>query len=54
MINAYFRMLPETFENLLSFIGPKIQREIGGALMISLQKQCLLALWRLATPDSFR
>jgi len=49
-----FRMLPGTFEYLLSFIGPKLQRETGGASMISPQKQCLLTLWRLATPDSFR
>jgi len=54
MINAYFRMLLETFEYLLSFIGPKLQRGTGGAPMIFPQEQCLLALWRLAIPDSFR
>jgi len=53
MINAYFRMLPEIFEYLLSFIGPKLQRGTGGAPMISPQEQCW-ALWRLAIPDSFR
>lgn len=47
-------MVPETFEYLLSIIGPKLQREEVGVPMISARKQCLLALWRLATPDSFR
>ncbi|XP_071632125.1 uncharacterized protein [Temnothorax longispinosus] len=51
---SHFRMRPGTFEYLLSIIGPKLQRETGGTPMISSHKQCLLALWRLATPDSLR
>jgi len=27
MINVYFRMLPETFEYLLSFIGPNFKEK---------------------------
>ncbi|XP_018393379.1 PREDICTED: putative nuclease HARBI1 [Cyphomyrmex costatus] len=51
---AHFRMLPETFEYILSIIEPKLQREVGGTPTISPKKQLLLALWRLATPDSLR
>ncbi|XP_024882531.1 protein ANTAGONIST OF LIKE HETEROCHROMATIN PROTEIN 1-like isoform X1 [Temnothorax curvispinosus] len=52
---AHFRMLPGTFEYLLSIIEPILLREkTEGAPMISPRKQCLLALWRLATPDSLR
>ncbi|XP_025163484.1 uncharacterized protein LOC105190512 isoform X3 [Harpegnathos saltator] len=50
---AHFRITPETFKYLLSIIELKLQREKEGAPMISARKQCLLALWRLATPDSF-
>ncbi|XP_071579491.1 putative nuclease HARBI1 [Temnothorax nylanderi] len=51
---SHFKMRPGTFEYLLSIIGPKLQRETGGTPMISPRKQCLLALWRLTTPDSLR
>ncbi|KMQ86345.1 nuclease harbi1, partial [Lasius niger] len=51
---AHFRMLPQTFDYLLSVIEHKLEREVAGMPMISPRKQCLLALWRLATPDSLR
>ncbi|XP_043276044.1 putative nuclease HARBI1 [Venturia canescens] len=51
---AHFRMLPDTFQYILSIIAPKLQRETRGTPMICPQKQFLLALWRFATPGSFR
>lgn len=47
-------MFPETFEYLLSIIEANLQRETTGTPMISPRVQCLLTLWRLATPDSLR
>ena len=44
MIKVSFRMLPETFEYILSIIESKLQREVGGTPTISPKKQLLLAL----------
>ncbi|KYM80573.1 hypothetical protein ALC53_08971, partial [Atta colombica] len=49
-----FRMLPKTFEYILSIIEPELQRKVGRTPTISPKKQFLLALWRFATPDSLR
>ncbi|RLU23306.1 hypothetical protein DMN91_003510 [Ooceraea biroi] len=44
----------ETFEYVLSLIGPKLRRNYPGLEMISPEKQFLIAIWRMATPDSYR
>ncbi|XP_071579325.1 putative nuclease HARBI1 [Temnothorax nylanderi] len=51
---AHFRMLPETFDYILSCIEQRLKRVIPGTPMIDPRTQFLLALWRVATPDSFR
>lgn len=47
-------MLPQTFEFILEEIGEQLQRTVSGNEMIRPEKQLLIALWRLATPDSYR
>ncbi|XP_071651150.1 putative nuclease HARBI1 [Temnothorax longispinosus] len=47
-------MLPETFEFVLGQIAERLQRTANGNEMISPEKQFLIALWRMATPDSYR
>ncbi|XP_024872535.1 uncharacterized protein LOC112455066, partial [Temnothorax curvispinosus] len=51
---AHFRMLPETCNYILSRIEHRLHRITNGTPMISPRTQFLLALWRMATPDSFR
>ncbi|KAK3920700.1 Putative nuclease, partial [Frankliniella fusca] len=53
---SHFRLTPETltFEFVLSKIGDKLQRQTDGSPMIPAEKQLLMTLWRLETPDSFR
>ncbi|XP_071639713.1 uncharacterized protein [Temnothorax longispinosus] len=51
---SHFRMLPETFEFVLGQIAERLQRTANGNEMISPEKQFLIALWRMATPDSYR
>ncbi|XP_036142068.1 putative nuclease HARBI1 [Monomorium pharaonis] len=52
----HFRLLPETFQFLLELIGPALSstRSISGRKPISAQKQLLMALWMMGTPDSYR
>ncbi|XP_012528095.1 putative nuclease HARBI1 [Monomorium pharaonis] len=47
-------MFPETCDYILSCIEHKLQRTTYGTPMIPPRTLFLLALWRLATPDSFR
>jgi len=47
-------MLPETFEFVLGLIAEQLQRTANGNKMILPEKQFLIALWRMATPDSYR
>lgn len=51
-----FRMYPETFEILLHIIGPSLTETPvkSGRKPIPAKKQLLIALWYLATPDSYR
>ncbi|XP_071580767.1 putative nuclease HARBI1 [Temnothorax nylanderi] len=51
---SHFRMLPQTFEFILGEIAEQLQRTTSGNEMISPEKQFLIALWRMATPDSYR
>ncbi|KAJ8914251.1 hypothetical protein NQ315_003616 [Exocentrus adspersus] len=51
---SHFRMGRETFDYILSIIGPRLKRLFPGTAMISPEKQFLIAIWRLATPDSLR
>ncbi|CAI6373933.1 unnamed protein product [Macrosiphum euphorbiae] len=51
---SHFRMLPETFEFILKIIAPKLVRKKPGCPTIQPNKQLLLAIWKMATPDSYR
>ncbi|XP_060855167.1 uncharacterized protein LOC132932831 [Metopolophium dirhodum] len=51
---SHFRMLPETFEFILKIIAPKLVRKKPGCPTIEPNKQLLLAIWKIATPDSYR
>lgn len=49
------RMFPETFEIIMQLIGPALSlANITGRKQISAEKQLLITLWFLATPDSYR
>lgn len=52
----YFRLRRTTFEYLLHVIGPDLQGDISdfGNFTISPEKQLLIALYVLGTPDSYR
>lgn len=47
-------MYPTTFEFLLGEIAEKLKRIADGNQMITPEKQLLITLWRMATPDSYR
>jgi len=47
-------MLPETFEFILKIIAPKLVRKKPGCPTIQPNKQLFLAIWKMATPDSYR
>ncbi|XP_060874001.1 uncharacterized protein LOC132947783 [Metopolophium dirhodum] len=51
---ANFRMLPTTFEFVLTLIAPKLNRTKPGYKSVSPNKQFLVAIWKMATPDSYR
>ncbi|KAK3926698.1 Protein ANTAGONIST OF LIKE HETEROCHROMATIN PROTEIN 1 [Frankliniella fusca] len=51
---SHFRMSRATFEYVLGVIGNRLARNQPGRAMISPEKQFLIALWRMATPDSYR
>lgn len=50
-------MFPETFEMVLGIIGPvlrAINNVSNGRKTISEEKQLFIAIWFMATPDSYR
>lgn len=47
------RISRNTFEYVFSIIAPKLKRKVEGTI-ISPEKQFLIAIWRMATPDSYR
>lgn len=54
-------MFPDTFEEVLRIIGPGLRAVderrvdvIGGRKPIPIEKQLLIAIWFMATPDSYR
>ncbi|KAK3912072.1 Protein ANTAGONIST OF LIKE HETEROCHROMATIN PROTEIN 1 [Frankliniella fusca] len=51
---SHFRMSRATFEYVLGVIGNRLARNQPGLAMISPEKQFLIAIWRMATPDSYR
>ncbi|XP_029164272.1 uncharacterized protein LOC114935565 isoform X3 [Nylanderia fulva] len=56
IFREHFRLYPATFEMILSLIGPALKAtgtEIGRK-PISAEKQLYIALWFMATPDSYR
>lgn len=58
-IYGYFKLnvisiRPSTFEYILSQIQERLHGPGNGIEMISPEKQFLIALWRFATPDSYR
>ncbi|XP_025162263.1 uncharacterized protein LOC112590332 isoform X2 [Harpegnathos saltator] len=51
---SHFRISRDTFEFVLLIIAPKLKRKYPGLGMISPEKQFFIAIWRMATPDSYR
>jgi len=50
-----YRMFPETFEEVLRIIGPGLRAiDAAGKNPIPIGKQLLIAIWFMATPDSYR
>jgi len=56
IIINYFRLKRNTFEFLLELLKPKLckQSERFGRKPISPEKQLLITIWTLATPNSYR
>ncbi|XP_066596515.1 putative nuclease HARBI1 [Prorops nasuta] len=56
VFKQHFRMYPATFEKVLSLIGAALNAtsSICGKKPISAEKQLYIALWFMATPDSYR
>ncbi|XP_029158019.1 putative nuclease HARBI1 [Nylanderia fulva] len=56
VFKEHFRMFPATFEMVLSLIGPALNATstVTGRKPISAEKQLYIALWFMATPDSYR
>lgn len=52
----FYRMFPETFEIVLQIIGPGLRaiNALPGRKPISPEKQLLIAIWFMSTPDSYR
>ncbi|XP_011705603.1 PREDICTED: uncharacterized protein LOC105460810 [Wasmannia auropunctata] len=53
---THFRLLPTTFDHVLQLIGPSLisTKSVAGRKPIPAEKQLLMALWMMATPDSYR
>ncbi|XP_032690752.1 protein ALP1-like, partial [Odontomachus brunneus] len=51
---SHFRINRDTFEYIFTIIAPRLKRISVGLPMISPEKQFLIALWCMATPDSYR
>lgn len=54
MLNLFFRMKRETFDYILQYIKPALLRTRSGQKPIAPEKQFLIAIWKMATPDSYR
>ncbi|XP_018300775.1 uncharacterized protein [Mycetomoellerius zeteki] len=57
VFKEHFRMFPQTFEMVLIIIGPglrAINNNLCNRKPISEEKQLLIAIWFMATPDSYR
>lgn len=57
VVSHYFRIFPETFEMILATIGAglrAINNALSGRKSIPERKQLLIAIWFMATPDSYR
>ncbi|XP_077262533.1 uncharacterized protein LOC143897598 [Temnothorax americanus] len=56
IFKEHFRLYPATLEMVLSLIGPALNATstIFGKKPISAEKQLFIALWFMATPDSYR
>ncbi|XP_018392976.1 PREDICTED: uncharacterized protein LOC108772029 [Cyphomyrmex costatus] len=56
VFKEHFRMFPETFEEVLRIISPGLRaiNTEGGRNPIPMEKQLLVAIWFIATPDSYR
>lgn len=52
-LNAYFRLTRPTFNYLLFLISPSLESRIG-RIPVSPEKQLLITLFTLGTPDSYR
>ncbi|KAH0561129.1 hypothetical protein KQX54_013475 [Cotesia glomerata] len=53
---SHFRMRRDTFEFLINLLGPELQKQSVryGRNPISVEKQLLLSIWTMSTPDSYR
>ncbi|XP_011686365.1 PREDICTED: putative nuclease HARBI1, partial [Wasmannia auropunctata] len=51
---SHFRIFPGTFDFILSLISSKLTRKKPGCPTISPKKQLMIAIWKMATPDSYR
>lgn len=49
-----FRLKRETFEYILNIISNDLTRETIGNETIPSRKQLMIALWKMATMDSYR
>lgn len=49
-------MRRDTFEFLINLLGPDLQKQSAhfGRHPIPVEKQLLLSIWTMATPDSYR
>ncbi|XP_029176982.1 putative nuclease HARBI1 [Nylanderia fulva] len=57
VFKEHFRIFPETFEMVLTIIGPAlraINNTLSGRKPIPERKQLFIAIWFMATPDSYR
>ncbi|XP_044733226.1 putative nuclease HARBI1 [Chrysoperla carnea] len=51
---SHFRVFRSTFDFVREKIEPSLMRKTPGCEMISPYKQLFIALWKMATPDSYR
>ncbi|XP_067212784.1 putative nuclease HARBI1 [Linepithema humile] len=51
---SHFRMKRATFNYILQIIKPTLLRSRSGRKTISPEKQFFIAIWKMATPDSYR
>lgn len=56
IFKCHFRMYPETFDYVLSVVGPALMdtKYNPGIKPIPAREQLLIAIWIMATPDSYR